>query len=202
MREALYSIVQPRVVSFVCVRMSCPSTSRIHTSWSHFSIRRCRFQSSVCLVCTAQPKLAASRAAFDLIIRRPRVAGGTLTIALDSTAKFVKGLGKDTEHHIIRLQYGSNGKILTMRASSSQEREYWVAAIGAAMSASIHPKHGLASCNENGSNAFQRVWMTKSQPIPYGAPTRGDSLRRLVRHNIPAAMQLFLTVGQIIAAAH
>ncbi|CAI5726829.1 unnamed protein product [Peronospora effusa] len=161
------------------------------------------FLSSVCLVCTAQPKLAASRAAFHLIIRRPRVAGGTLTIALDSTVKFVKGLRKDIEHHIIRLQYGSNGKILTMRASSSQEREYWVAAITAAMSRSIHPRHGPASRTGNGSTIFQSFWTTKSQPTTYGAPTRGDSLlRRLVGQNIPEAMELVLTVGQIIAAVY
>ncbi|CAI5726833.1 unnamed protein product [Peronospora effusa] len=161
------------------------------------------FLSSVCLVCTAQPKLAASRAAFHLIIRRPRVAGGTLTIALDSTVKFVKGLRKDIEHHIIRLQYGSNGKILTMRASSSQEREYWVAAITAAMSTSIHARHGPASRTGNGSTIFQSFRTTKSQPTTYGAPTRGDSLlRRLVGQNIPEAMELVLTVGQIIAAVY
>lgn len=170
-------------------------------SWWHFSTRRCRFRRSVYLVCIAQPKLAA-HATFGLIIRRPRIAGGTLTIALDSTVKLVEMTSKDTKHHIIRLQHGSNGNILTMRASSSQEHERWVVAIAAAMSTSAYDRNGPTSCSGNGSKMFQRFWTAKSQPTFYGASTRGDSsLRRMLRRNIPTAMQFFLTVSQIIAAA-
>ncbi|CAH0522663.1 unnamed protein product [Peronospora belbahrii] len=162
------------------------------------------FPSPVCLVCVAHLKQAATCGAFNLVIRRPRIAGGTMTIALDSTVKLVNVFSKDAENHIIRLQHGSNGKLLTMRASSSQERERWLAAIAAALSTSVHSRSGSkTSSTGNAFKMFQSFRPTKPQPISHDDPTRGNSsFQRMIRQNIPGAMQLLLTVGQIITAAN
>ncbi|KAH7481816.1 hypothetical protein KRP22_011218 [Phytophthora ramorum] len=77
-----------------------------------------------------------AQAAFNLVIQRSRIAGGTLTIPIDSTVRLVKCSGREAMHNTIRLRYGAMRKCLTMRASDSLEREKWLVGIIAAMGAS------------------------------------------------------------------
>ncbi|KAL3673981.1 hypothetical protein V7S43_001666 [Phytophthora oleae] len=150
------------------------------------------FLSTVYLVNITQPKFASAKRttqmAINLVVQRPRVAGGTLTIRLDSTVRLVN-TGKDKEHNIIRLQYGSKAKHLAMRAARSHDRKQWSVALSAAISQ---------------SQQIQKP--TKSSKTSHGvyaaSPPAHSSFRRVVRRNIPSAMQFVITVGQIIASAH
>ncbi|KAG3046277.1 hypothetical protein PI124_g24544 [Phytophthora idaei] len=74
-------------------------------------------------------------AAFNLVIHRPRIAGGTLTIPIDSSVRLVKCSRKEASHNTIRLRYGKTRKCLVMRASDSLKREKWLVGIIQAMAA-------------------------------------------------------------------
>ena len=101
----------------------------------------CRFLSTVYLVQMAPPKIAwtdspIQAATLYLTVRRPRIAGGALTIPIDSTVRLVKCSRKEASHNIIRLQYGSAPhKCLVMRAVNSLEHEKWLVGIIRAMAA-------------------------------------------------------------------
>ncbi|GMF20180.1 unnamed protein product [Phytophthora fragariaefolia] len=114
-----------------------------------------RFLSTIYLVRTALPRLPlvkyTTAAAFNLIIQRPRIAGGTLTIPLDSTVKIVSGLSKDVAGNVIRLQYGPSNKNLVMRALSPSECGRWLNAIRQAVlesqQALVHETASVSSGN-------------------------------------------------------
>ncbi|KAG2779193.1 hypothetical protein PC129_g23408 [Phytophthora cactorum] len=208
--------------------------------------------STVYLVCTPRAKIASTKhttqAIHNLVVERPRIAGGTLTIPLDSTVKFVKSWSKDIEHNIIRLTHGSNSKNLVLRAPSPQEREQWMTAIASALSTPLQSaehvpistartpprnavkmstKMRMAKCTKKTQPQRSTIHHVVSASTPRtigripttsGPPSAMSSqhttplpqrpivpqtcsLRRIVRRNIPATMQLFITVGQIIASA-
>ncbi|POM67397.1 Hypothetical protein PHPALM_16615 [Phytophthora palmivora] len=187
-------------------------------------VQACNFVwilSTVYLVCTAQPKLAGventTQAIFNLVIQRPRIAGGTLTIPLDTTVKVVNALSKDTKHHIVRLRYGSKHKKIAMRASSSHECEQWLLAITAALSPPQSVKYSSSTgsspnLSTNTHTAKDSVKDSKQpQPNRSKKPSQtkttrrtapaNSSLRRMVRQNIPASIQFLSTISQIIASA-
>ncbi|RQM12185.1 hypothetical protein DD237_002820 [Peronospora effusa] len=75
-------------------------------------------------------------ATLHLIIRRPRIAGGVLTVPIDSTVRLVQCSLKEASHHTIRLRYGRpHRKCLVMRASNSLEYDKWLVGIIRAMAA-------------------------------------------------------------------
>ncbi|KAI9910612.1 hypothetical protein PsorP6_010366 [Peronosclerospora sorghi] len=171
------------------------------------SVQSCKllwFPSTVYFVANAQPppRASAPRATYHLVIQRPRVAGGTLTIALDSSVQLVNGFTKDSAYHIIRLQHGAHGQELVMRASSSHERERWLVALTAAMTSS-EPEKKRSTCPEHGSARSTRPQgSTKCHPSKSHKDRTRDasSLLRFIRHNLPAAMHLVLALGDIIAS--
>jgi hypothetical protein len=134
MRRPLVRRRSAQLYSFPPVRLRCFVNSPL-------VCRECRFLSTVYLVCNTLSKRAGAKrltqAAFNLIIQRPRVAGGTLIVPIDATVRLVKCSGREGKHHTIRLRYGATGarKCLVMRASSSLEREKWLIGILAAMAA-------------------------------------------------------------------
>ncbi|KAG1699772.1 hypothetical protein DVH05_012665 [Phytophthora capsici] len=147
---------------------------------------------------------------FNLVIKRPRVAGGTLTIPLDLTVRISNPISKDREQNIIRLQYGPKATQLVMRAASYQDRKQWLVAIAAAMPASLQSKNEeLQRRSYNAPEIAIKSPAKRSQPRE--KPTRysheaftpaHNSFHRVVRHNIPSAMQFVITIGQIIASVH
>ncbi|TDH64785.1 hypothetical protein CCR75_007568 [Bremia lactucae] len=228
-----------------------------------------RYQGTVKLDCTTQTKLinltCTTQAIYNLVIERPRIAGGTLTIALDSTIKFVKCSYKDIKLNIIRLHYGSSRKCLVLRALSSIEREQWMTAIAAsinhvtppltqktalllkkmrvnrcfknsqlglreqdvgapkanAMSHTVNVASAAAKCSVSSNYASNvTTAAVKCTESSYSASIESRSavhrkiatkfshsqnatkaVRRVFCRNIPAIIQLFTSVGQIIAAA-
>ncbi|ETI43929.1 hypothetical protein F441_11199 [Phytophthora nicotianae CJ01A1] len=74
-------------------------------------------------------------AVFNLIIRRPRFAGGNLSIPIDSNVRLVKCSRKEAPYNTIRLRYGKTRKCVVIRASDSLEREKWLVGIIQAMAA-------------------------------------------------------------------
>ncbi|EGZ27659.1 hypothetical protein PHYSODRAFT_293433 [Phytophthora sojae] len=179
-----------------------------------FHVQSCSliwFLSTIYLVRTALPK-RNTEAAFNLVIQRPRVAGGTLTIPLDSTVKIVNDIGSDTARNIIRLEHGSSCKRLVMRASSSVEHERWLYAIATATTQFV--EH-TTTCDSFDTSERHRAKnsqpaVTTQQPAQHAtrsqashvAPANSScSLGRMLRQNVPNVMQFFTTVGQIIAAA-
>ncbi|KAJ8578868.1 hypothetical protein ON010_g332 [Phytophthora cinnamomi] len=227
-----------------------------------------RFLSTIYLVRAATPKLPATtstKAAFNLVIQRPRVAGGTLIIPLDCTVKVVKDFSSDAAHNLIRLEYGLKSKRLIMRASSPLQRGRWLNAILTVLQQLVElVPSSTATCNSTSTSksrqapqlanrtknsqpsrstqplqahststsatnatAMQRdanlastrsfsacgkTGISRSTPktarhAPHShhsqvAPTSSSySLRRMLRQNIPDAIQFFTTVGQIVAAA-
>ncbi|CEG41812.1 uncharacterized protein PHALS_12133 [Plasmopara halstedii] len=72
---------------------------------------------------------------FNLIVRRPRVAGGTLTIPIDSSVRLVKCSRGEARYNTIRLRYGISRKCLILRASDTLERDKWLVGIIQAMAA-------------------------------------------------------------------
>ena len=191
--------------------------SALSTHSPHFSFpgRRLllwhdRFPSTVYLLCAAQPNIAATKdsTAFNLVIQRPRIAGGTLILALDATVTLVQANGmRDTDRHVLRLQYGPSSKHLILRASSSQERQQWLVAIAAALPTPVCSDKGYTGRTRNVPRRRLRARVPKrakkAQQSPFQAVPlqRGCSIRRVIRQNVPAAMQVFLTFGQIIASA-
>ncbi|CEG41811.1 uncharacterized protein PHALS_12132 [Plasmopara halstedii] len=213
-----------------------------------------RFLCTVHLVHAKSLKIKCSnKAPYILVINRPRIIGGTLVIPLDSTVKFVKNLNKDIECNIIRVAYGSNGKKLILRASSSSKRDYWLAVIIASIKADrqVHQRwtqnnseprtvknamkfQSERSSNGSGANkehikecAVQSIsasaqstkssisatsesqsYASKHDTSAFPRPSKVAriasqkcSRRQAFRQNIPAVIQLFITVGQAIAAA-
>ncbi|CAI5738965.1 unnamed protein product [Hyaloperonospora brassicae] len=169
------------------------------------------FPSTVYLLGAAQPNIAATKdsTAFNLVIQRPRIAGGTLILALDATVKLIRENGmKDTDRHVLRLQYGPSSKHLILRASSAQERQQWLVAIAAAMPPPGCSDHGDTGRTGNVPRRRMRARVPKrakkAQRPPFQSVPlqRGCSIRRVVRQNVPAAMQVVLAFGQIIASAH
>ena len=192
------------------VPLSCHYHRRL-CAFTHFCNRilicRYRFPSTVNLLCAARPEIAGTKqsTAFNLVVQRPRIAGGTLIILLDSTVTLTEEFSNDTDRHILRLQYGSNGKHLNMRSSSSQEHQRWLITITAAMSPPFHPDNGPTSSTGNVPKRTIRSRMTKrtkkaQSALQSTSRQRGCSIRRVIRQNVPAAMQVFLTFGQIIAS--
>ncbi|EGZ27661.1 hypothetical protein PHYSODRAFT_293435 [Phytophthora sojae] len=74
-------------------------------------------------------------APFNLIIHRPRIAGGRLSIPIDSRVRLVKCRRREAAHNTIRLRYGKTRECLVVRASNSLERSKWQIALIQAMAA-------------------------------------------------------------------
>ncbi|ETI43930.1 hypothetical protein F441_11197 [Phytophthora nicotianae CJ01A1] len=180
------------------------------------------FLSTVFLICTPQTKIAGLKHAtqavymYNLVIQRPRITGGALRIPLDSTVKFVKNLSSDIERNIIRLTHGPNSKTLVLRASSPQELQQWLAAITAALSTYATNQSAVKAPAKMRMTTIPKIPTTSVPPFAVSKQHTSTlpqnptvicsapiacSLRRVVRQNIPAAMQLFISVGQIIASA-
>ncbi|KAE9062781.1 hypothetical protein PF005_g29700 [Phytophthora fragariae] len=178
------------------------------------------FLSTIYLVPTALPKLpvvkGTTEAVFTLVVKRSRVAGGTLTIPLDSTIKIVKSSSRDVERNVIRLEHGSTCKRLVMRASSPQEREKWLNAIRTAVSATQQcmqhvpaPTTTCSSastpkrpCTKDSQPSQPRQAQPTTQHAAHVAPFSSScSLRRMLGRNVPNVMQFVTTVGHIVAAA-
>ncbi|KAF4038852.1 hypothetical protein GN244_ATG08832 [Phytophthora infestans] len=177
------------------------------------SCSRLWFLSTVYLACTQQAKFAGSKhatqAIYSLVILRPRIAGGTMTIPLNFTVKFAKIRSRDVYYSTIRLTHGSSNKKLVLRASGPQEREQWVAAIAAALSVyrkadehatlrALSQSDVKASTSASGPSQHTSTYPRRPS-VSHATPA--SSLRRMVRRNLPAAMQLFISVGQMIASA-
>ncbi|KAG6623183.1 uncharacterized protein IUM83_06256 [Phytophthora cinnamomi] len=111
------------------------------------------FLCPVYLVHIAVPAPSSTRrpspAVFTLVIQRPRIAGGFLTIPLDSTVKLLPCFGTDADRNTIRLQYDSTveeqTQSIVMCASSAAEREKWRGAITSAIDAAQDARNHVCS---------------------------------------------------------
>ncbi|KAK1948585.1 hypothetical protein P3T76_000874 [Phytophthora citrophthora] len=158
------------------------------------------FLSTIYLVRVVSP--SASQTTFNLVVQRPRVAGGTLTIPLNSTVQILSAVRKDREQHdIIRLQYGAKATHLVMRAVSAHDRKQWIDAISAAISKGEEVRQRSCTTPRIATQfTSRRTKLSRPSPNPTRFSHEHDSFRRVVRHNIPPAMQFIITVGQIIAS--
>ncbi|TDH64784.1 hypothetical protein CCR75_007569 [Bremia lactucae] len=95
-----------------------------------------QFQSTAYLVHAASfDTTLSSDAVFNLIVHRPRISGGILTIPIDSTVRLVKCFRSEARHNTIRLRYGKEQKCLIVRVFDSLERDKWLAGIIRAIAA-------------------------------------------------------------------
>ncbi|KAF1775800.1 hypothetical protein GQ600_24581 [Phytophthora cactorum] len=202
------------------VRTSSISHVQRRCAREHAVTCSCRVLSTVYLVCTPRAKIASTKhttqAIHNLVVERPRIAGGTLTIPLDSTLE----QGHRAQHHSANPRFKQQEPCTA--CPSPQEREQWMTAIASALSTPLQSasmcryqrpgprlemlRKCLQSCEWPNDSYNQRAAICYVEPTHNAASTMPQrsqtcSLRRIVRRNIPATMQLFITVGQIIASA-
>ncbi|KAG7388080.1 Mitochondrial fission process protein 1 [Phytophthora pseudosyringae] len=128
----------------------------------------------------------ASDAVFNLVIHRPRIAGGTLTIPIDSSVRLVKGAAKEAPHNTIRLRYGHARKCLVMRASSSLEREKWLVALIQAMAAAQSLGDHVPTPTVLGSSLDFASQTATARQVPQPVKAQRESLSTLTKRVQPA----------------
>ncbi|KAF4038851.1 hypothetical protein GN244_ATG08830 [Phytophthora infestans] len=106
-----------------------------------------------------------TEAAFNLIIHRPRIAGGDLTIPIDSSVRLVICCRKEAPRNTIRLRYGKMRKCLVIRASDSLEREKWLVGIIQAMAAAQNLGPSATVLDTSPGTSFETAALHCFEPV-------------------------------------
>ncbi|GMF18998.1 unnamed protein product [Phytophthora lilii] len=176
--------------NYECVVAECV----VILTWCVFKLFR--LLSTVYLVQTALPAFICAKrptqAVFSLIIHRPRIAGGNLTIPIDAAVRLVKCSRREAAYNTIRLRYGETRKCLILRASNSLEREKWLVGIIQSIAAAQDLDNAPTSClYENTANVSLSSRQTRRamarQSIDAAQPSKAKSAEHIDPANKLAA---------------